>query len=260
MMDTLSAALEVAAGGFPVFPVKLCPDACLRCSICKAPATPHGFHDASSDPDQIRQLWSQHPGALIGMPTGEVSDVDVLDLDCAKEPAAVVWWMSHRNRIPLTRTHQSGNGGLHLLFRHHGLSRTGNGRVGPGVDVKANGGYIVWWPAYGRKLVLDVPISEWPDWLIDHQQPKIYAMPSLRAKTPQGLEGVANFVASRPEGERNCSTFWGFCRAYEAVLDGVISESEAVSTLTGAALRSGLPENEIRAIARSAKIRAGRRR
>jgi hypothetical protein len=85
-------------------------------------------------------------------------------------------------------------------------------------------------------------------------------MPSLRAKTPPGLEGVANFVASRPEGERNCSTFWGFCRAFEAVLDGAISESEAVSTLTAAALRSGLPENEIRAIARSARVRAGRRR
>ena len=52
-MDTLSAALEIASQGFPVFPVRLCPDACLKCSVCKAPATPHGFHDASSDPDRI---------------------------------------------------------------------------------------------------------------------------------------------------------------------------------------------------------------
>jgi hypothetical protein len=59
---------------------------------------------------------------------------------------------------------------LHLFFRHHALSRTSNGRLGPGIDVKASGSYVVWWPSFGRKLVHDLPIGEWPDWLIAKQQ------------------------------------------------------------------------------------------
>jgi hypothetical protein len=194
---------------------------------------------------------------LIGVPTGKISNVDVLDLDSAKHPEAVNWWMSNRQRIPHTRTHQTGSGGLHIFFRHNELARTGNGRLGEGIDVKANGGYVVWWPAFGRKLVCDRPISEWPDWLIAKQQPKpprdfLPSKPGSRA----GLEPVAKFVASLGEGNRNNGTFWGFCRALEAVNAGSVSESEALHVVTQAALSTGLPEREVRAIARSARLRA----
>jgi hypothetical protein len=158
----LESALVLASKGYPVFPVRLCPTACLKCDICKAPASPHGFHDATLDAERIQTLWKQHPGQLVGVPTCKISNVDVLDLDSAKHPAAVSWWMSNRQRIPHTRTHQTGSGGLHIYFRHNELARTGNGRLGEGVDVKANGGYVVWWPAFDRKIVCDRPISEWP--------------------------------------------------------------------------------------------------
>src|SRR5262249_48674774 len=120
-MHTLENALAIAAQGLPVFPVRLCPDACMRCRTCKAPATPNGFHDATSDAALVPELWSQYPGQLIGVPTGELSDVDVLDLDSAKHPEAVTWWMSNRRRIPHTRTHQTGSGGLHIFFKHNEL-------------------------------------------------------------------------------------------------------------------------------------------
>jgi Bifunctional DNA primase/polymerase, N-terminal len=93
-------ALEVAALGFPVFPVRLCPTACLKCKLCKAPACPHGFHDASSDPEQIKRLWRDYPGELIGVATGAASGFDVLDIDSTKHPEATAWWMSHRRYIP----------------------------------------------------------------------------------------------------------------------------------------------------------------
>ena len=171
-MQALENALAVASQGYPVFPVRLCPAACMKCRICKAPATPNGFHDATANAELIRDLWRQYPGPLIGVPTGTPSNVNVLDLDSARHPEAVVWWLSNRRRIPHTRTHQTGSGGLHILFKHNELSRTGNGRLGEGIDVKANGGYVVWWPGFGRKVVLDALVSEWPDWLIAKQQPK----------------------------------------------------------------------------------------
>jgi hypothetical protein len=70
---------------------------------------------------------------------------------------------------------------------------------------------------------------------------------------------VAQFVEALREGNRNNGAFWGFCRAYEAVNAGLVSEREAISVITQAALRTGLGEREVRAIARSAKLRAGRR-
>ena len=79
-MDTLANALEIVSQGYPVFRVRLCANRCLKCNVCKAPVCPHGFRDASAD----RRFWKHYPGGLIGVPTGEVSDVDVLDVDSAK--------------------------------------------------------------------------------------------------------------------------------------------------------------------------------
>src|SRR5262245_1403158 len=77
----LESALVLASKGIPVFPVRLCRVACLKCNTCKAPASPHGFHDATLDAEGIHTLWKQHPGQLIGVPTGKISNFDVLDLD-----------------------------------------------------------------------------------------------------------------------------------------------------------------------------------
>jgi len=104
-------------GGLPVFPVRLCKDACLRCDVCKKSACLHGFKDATTDPDTIRQLWRMYPGELIGIPTGATSGFDVLDIDTARHPEAREWWIAHREYIPRTRLHLTGSGGLHGSHR-----------------------------------------------------------------------------------------------------------------------------------------------
>ena len=55
----------------PVFP----------CREDKRPLTPRGFHDAIADPVQIKELFNQPSAALIGLPTGQVSGIVVVDLD-----------------------------------------------------------------------------------------------------------------------------------------------------------------------------------
>jgi len=66
----LAQALAYAARGWYVFPVG--PDKKPRCA--------HGYKDAATDPDAIRRMWQNHPGALIGCDCGR-SGLVVPDLD-----------------------------------------------------------------------------------------------------------------------------------------------------------------------------------
>jgi Bifunctional DNA primase/polymerase, N-terminal len=157
----LRAALGLAATGVPVFP----------CLADKRPATPHGFKDATTDPDRIRALWGQHPGELVGVPTGAVSGFDVLDLD-VKHAEATTWWREHCRRIPSTRMHHTRSGGLHLLFKHDDGMKCSAGKIALGVDTRANGGYVIWWPAAGFLEFSCLPGAPWPGWILAEFRPR----------------------------------------------------------------------------------------
>ena len=81
------AALGYARRGWPVLPLHTAtPHGCTcqqeRCtSAGKHPRTPHGLHEASQDPEQIRAWWRRWPAANIGIRTGRDAGLLVLDLD-----------------------------------------------------------------------------------------------------------------------------------------------------------------------------------
>ena len=135
--NPIRAALEEALRlNMPAFP----------CLPDKRPATPSGFKDATADPDELRQLWRQYPGQLVGVPTGEASGLFVVDVDSAKHEEAQDWLERHSPSIPDTRHHATKSGGVHLLFEHRpGLKNTAS-KLAKGVDTRGEGGYIVWWP------------------------------------------------------------------------------------------------------------------
>ena len=135
----------------PVFP----------CLANKKPASPHGFKDGTADPAAIRELWRSYCGPLVGLPTGERSGLDVLDIDLDG-----LSWLDHNSgRLPLTRTHETRSGGRHLFFQHRPGLRCSTSKIGLGVDVRADGGYVVWWPATGGRVLCEAPPAEWPLWL-----------------------------------------------------------------------------------------------
>jgi hypothetical protein len=127
----------------PVFP----------CDLEKHPLTAHGFKDARRDAN-----WKDWP--LVGFATGAPSGIDVLDID----PDGLAWFDRNFDALPITRAHSTQRG-LHLLFKHAPGLRTSSNKIADGVDVRADGGYAVWWPASGL-LFEDAPIAEWPEWLL----------------------------------------------------------------------------------------------
>ncbi|GLR85847.1 bifunctional DNA primase/polymerase [Bradyrhizobium iriomotense] len=239
-MSPLAAALQLAAADIPCFPV----------ARSKCPTTPHGFRDASTDPDALSDLWGRYGGPLVGIRTGASSGLDVLDLD--QKPAARAWWTEHRERIPTTRVHRSRSGGLHLVFRHAPSLRCSTSRIAIGVDVKADDGCIIWWPAAGLPVLCDAPLAPWPDWLEALAQPA--APPSSRpvAVVADGklIRGILGVVARANEGERNRSLYWAACRLAESTL----GRTEADALLINVALQIGLPVTEARATIASAYL------
>jgi hypothetical protein len=246
MPTPLAVALEIAATGLSSFPV----------AASKCPTTPHGFLDSSTDPGVLRKLWAEYPGPLVGVRTGSGSDIDVLDLD-TKAPARE-WWSLNRINIPPTRTHRTRSGGLHLLFQHAPSLRCSTSKIARGVDVRADGGYIIWWPAAGLPVLRDIPPAPWPNLLLDLLKPAKPPPPHC-AVIPDDLQvrRILNCVATAQPGERNSVAFWGACRLGAMTATGLLSEGDALALIADAAMTAGLSHREALAAARSG-LRRGR--
>jgi hypothetical protein len=98
------------------------------------------------------------------MPTGEASGISVLDVDAD----GLAWFDAQQ--LPLTRMHQTRSGGLHLLYRHPEGLRNSASAIAPGIDVRAEGGFVVWWAREGLP-VCDAPLADWPGELGFHHSP-----------------------------------------------------------------------------------------
>jgi hypothetical protein len=140
MTDILTAALDYAAHGLPVFPCK---------RTDKSPLTKHGYKDATTDPDQIRGWWKKWPAAMIGMPTGVI---DVVDLDVKKGKngfTAVPDWADRSPVIvrtpsdPSVHTDGAPDEGAHLWFKSNGTVKLGTDVNSLGVDIRCKGGYVI---------------------------------------------------------------------------------------------------------------------
>src|SRR5438105_3493264 len=109
----LDSALEYAALGIPVFP----------CAATKKPLTENGFKDASTEERQVKHWWGRWPEAMIGVPTGPASGIDVLDLDLDLDEG-----INGHEFVPNWSTLspvmvQTPSGGAHLYFRSEGEVR-----------------------------------------------------------------------------------------------------------------------------------------
>ena len=127
----------------PIFP----------CNPAKEPLSVHGFKSARRG-----AKWKHWP--LVGFPTGAASGIDILDID----PTGVKWFGANLDALPSTRAHETQRG-LHLLFKHAPGLRCSTNKIAEGVDIRADGGYAIWWPSTGRPIE-DHPICEMPDWLV----------------------------------------------------------------------------------------------
>ena len=174
MNPRLEAALALAARGMAVFPLHYIAehDGRLRCS-CGNPSCENagkhpyprlaarGLHSATSDLAAVARWWSAGGPYNIGLRTGIESGIVVIDVDPRHGGDWTLIGLEAKfGSVPKTWRNLTGGGGEHILFRHPGFPVANSaGALGPGIDVKGDGGYIVAPPSRhisGRYYAIDV--------------------------------------------------------------------------------------------------------
>lgn len=200
MVKALDIALNLGTRGFPVFP----------CGRKKQPAIAkkeggRGFLDAVCDVEEIKRLFWRAPRAsLVGVPTGQFTGFDVLDIDYRHNGG--VWEEANKNRLPETRIHETLSGGRHYLFRHApGVRNSASKKtLAEGIDIRGDGGYIIFPPSTGYRVISDAEPAEWPDWLlelvlarpIENERPKSEPYDHIAISSAR-LEGLTKSILDR---------------------------------------------------------------
>lgn len=239
--DTLAAAIQYAQSGWAVIPIR---------AGGKIPLTEHGVKDASKDELQIRAWWRANPSANVGIATGAASGIVVLDVDPRSGGD-----LSGLD-VPATLTAITGGGGHHYLFRAPGGPMRGRTGWRPGLDVKADGGYIVAAPSshasggFYSWVDPSVAVAPAPAWLLEAMSPPAPLIPINRGsvRSDAQVRRVRAYVARMPasvqgsNGSADLMRVAGRLAAEEA--DGKISSDDSWAILLEYNARAEPPWSE----------------
>lgn len=135
MDKALPEALAAAARGWFVFPITANEKA--------PPLIKNNLQDASSDPEQIKAWSKEWPGCNWGVSCGK-SNLAVIDVDDGNGKngfATLAGLEKSYGQIPMDWIVDTPSGGAHLYTT--GRCKSGTEILGPGIDVKSDGGYVV---------------------------------------------------------------------------------------------------------------------
>jgi putative DNA primase/helicase len=266
------AALEYAARGWHVFPVQ-------RGS--KEPQNVPGVNvnghlGATTDPDLIRRMWRDNILANVGIATGP-SGLLVIDIDANRWKGKVgeTTWKhllleQYPSWVPVKETAveldsapiqmdppdevntyevRTWSGGTHLFFLDpDGEVRNSTSKLGPDVDTRGAGGYVVAAPSvvsedgHSGQYVLryDRPLLYRPQWVVDAlarpepRQRRTGAPLAAQERVVRRVNYLADELREAPEGSGNDTAARVGYMAGQYVGAGQMDEEDAISILLDA--------------------------
>jgi hypothetical protein len=247
----LAAALRYAELGYKIFP----------CAPGKSnPLTEHGFHDATTDAEQIERWWTSRPLANIGIAAEGLLVVDIDPIE--GKPNS---WPHDPDRAAdlasAGAVAVTPRGGRHYFFRKpvNKAWRCTTSKLAPHVDTRTDGGYIVAPPSqrldgtysWAPDLELAVPpdrLPEPPRWLAD----MLDRLVDGKSRTNDKDSGEANAEPGGiPKGQRNDTLFKIGCSMRRHGLSEP-EIAEALLRINEMSCKPPLSEAEVRRTAKSA--------
>lgn len=251
-------ALEYLALGYPIFPV--CSPRmgkhqhyrdgrlrdCIGDKVGKNPMTSWlGCQTALPSADQVCAWWKKWPTANIGMATGRLSGVIVLDCDSG-EARQLALDRGGLERTPAVWTGKPG--GTHFWMAHPGYDVKNFVKEIDGTDFRGDGGYVLLPPSLHHsgttyrwaENTLGMKPATVPPWLDELFRAKAsWAISDGDGKTPLDL---AEILTGIKQGERDTKLFKYACRLRH---DDVLQEhAEMMLRLAARACDPAFPEDE----------------
>lgn len=282
----LDAALDLAELGWKVFALGPTGHPFPNCRECKETCTTaedyercdhltcHATYAGTTDQDSLERMWVRYPHAIIGIRTGAASGLFVLDFDLhsADKNGKDTF---HRLVLDGTLKHTvaaaTGGGGRHLYYAHPmntAVPNDNRGKLGPGCDIKADGGYVVAPPCAKRGKGAYSWVQGCSPWdralacLPTHTMLTI----TERDRRPLNLSGKRTTLSNDEiqaawtdaldrldftgPGSRNENLYRAACRGGELISTGARAD-EITETLEAAGRKAGLTPGEIRQTIRS---------
>lgn len=236
---------------------------------------PHGLLDASSAAETVHEWWRSYPHANIGIRTGGRSGLVVLDIDDEAGRLALRGLVACHGSFE-ARWVRTGSGGWHAYFAHPGSPVPNSaGRLGDGLDVRGERGYVVAPPSLHRSNrryrwseAEPGRLPDMPAWLValttspagvrPESQPVRLRPDDVPRYAVAAIEREAREVATAPTGQRNDRLNLAAFRLGQLVGAGLAEEAIVTDALVTAGLAAGPGDRKIRSTIRSG-IRAGRR-
>jgi hypothetical protein len=221
-------------------------------------------------PDRIEHWW-RRADWNVGVVTGQISNLVVVDVDFRHGGSATLARLAATHGRLETAEVATPNG-AHLWFTHPG-GRVPNsaGLLGPGLDVRGDGGFVVAPPssrddgAYRWCGLFEqlASASDLPAWLVALLAPPKRSTPAAKPTTNQGgagegylaaaIRGILADLGDATEGTRNNTVFWAACRVLELQRQG--APASWLDTIRQAGHRLGLDQVEVNRIIASARKR-----
>ena len=196
------AAMDLADRGFHVFPLG-------RGSKVPRKDFKRWELRASRNPPQLAEWWKRWPGSNPGVAC-KPSVILVVDLDVPKgnrteDGRQVFWDLIKSLKIPWEPTRQvrTPSGGVHLYYKPPpgAFLKNSAGRLGPGVDTRAIGGYVVGPGSVvdGGRYEVEVagPIRDLPRPLVE-----LLRTPVVERREPMPIRGDVSQLRRRRHAQR----------------------------------------------------------
>jgi replicative DNA helicase len=190
-MNTLEHALFYAGRGWSVFPLK---------ERDKVP-TVKWADVCTTEANMIKGWWEYAPASNIGIATGKKSGITVLDVDASHDGyESLAALIEQYGGLPETPVAKTGGGGEHIFFKYAEGTRNSAGKLGRGLDIRSEGGYVV--GASSRH-----PNGNLYEWVVRPSQVELAEMPEWMIEKLQERGEIKETIQSGGviDGERNNS-------------------------------------------------------